>query len=121
MIPTPMLQHYLRPLLMPASVALVGASGRPGSIGRVVFENLLDGSFNGDLYFVNPNHRRVLGKRSYASIHAVGKPVELAIIAVPCAAVPGVLDDGARAGVKAAVLLSAPPGDAAKRAAGSAT
>ncbi len=107
-----MLQHYLRPLLMPASIALVGATGRPGSIGRVVIENLLDGTFSGDLHFVNPNHRRVLGKRCHASIHAIGKPVELALIAVPCAAVPGVLDDGARAGVKSAVLLSAPPADA---------
>jgi acetyltransferase len=109
-----MLQHYLRPLLMPTSVALVGASGRPGSIGRVVIENLLDGTFAGDLHFVNPSHRRVLGRRCHASLHAIGKPVELALIVVPCAAVPGVLDDGARAGVKAAVLLSAPPTDAAE-------
>lgn len=105
------LHHYLRSLLMPASVALVGASARPGSLGRVVLENLLEGGFKGDLHFVNPNHRRILGKRSYASLRAIGKPVELALIAVPCAAVPGVLDDGARAGVKAAVLMSAPPGD----------
>ncbi len=105
------LHHYLHPLLMPASVALVGATGRPGSVGRVVFENLLDGDFKGDVHFVNPHHRRVLGKRCHASLHAIGKPVELALIVVPCAAVPGVLDDGARAGVKAAILFSAPPVD----------
>ena len=55
------LHHYLRPLLAPASVALVGASERAGSLGRIVFENLLDGEFAGDLHAINPNHRRVLG------------------------------------------------------------
>ena len=103
--------HYLRALLMPASVALVGASGKPGSIGRIILENLLGGGFHGGLYVVNPNHRRVLARRSYASLTAIGKPVELALIAVPAASVPGVLEDGARAGVKAAVILSAPPAD----------
>ena len=103
--------HYLRALLMPASAALVGASSKPGSIGRIILENLLGGAFHGALYVVNPNHRRVLARRSYASLTAIGKPVELALIAVPAAAVPGVLEDGARAGVKAAVILSAPPAD----------
>jgi acetyltransferase len=105
------LHHYLRPLLMPDSIALVGATTRAGSLGRVVLENLLDGGFKGDLHFVNPHHRRVFGKRCFDSLAAIGKPVELALVAAPCAAVPGVLDDGARAGVKAAVLLSAPPTD----------
>ena len=105
------LQHYLRPLLAPASVALVGASDKPASLGRIVFENLLEGGFKGDLYAVNPNHRRLLGRRCFASLAAIGKPVELALIAVPCAAVTGVLDDAAHCGVKAAVILSAPPLD----------
>jgi len=103
--------HYLRPLLMPASVALVGASSKPGTIGRVVMENLLGGVFHGTLYAVNPGHRRVLARRSYPSLAAIGKPVELALIAVPYGAVPAVLDDGAQAGVKAAIVLSAPPVD----------
>jgi acetyltransferase len=105
------LHHHLRPLLVPESVALVGATARVGSLGRVVLENLLDGGFKGDLHLVNPRHRRILGKRCFASLSAIGKPVELALIAVPCAAVRSVLADGARAGVKAAVLLSAPPTD----------
>ncbi|MBK8689978.1 MAG: GNAT family N-acetyltransferase [Betaproteobacteria bacterium] len=105
------LQHYLRPLLAPASVALVGASDKPGTLGRIVYENLLEGGYKGELYAVNPSHRRLLGKRCHASLPAIGKPVELALIAVPCAAVTDVLDDGARAGVKAAVILSAPPLD----------
>ncbi len=102
---------YLRALLMPASVALVGASGKPGSIGRIVLENLLGGAFRGALYAVNPNHRRVLAQRSYASLARIGKPVELALIVVPAAAVLEVLEDCARAGIRMAVILSAPPSD----------
>jgi acetyltransferase len=102
---------YLRALLKPASVALVGASGKPGSIGRIVLENMLGGAFRGTLYAVNPNHRRVLAQRSYASLTAIGKPVELAVIAVPAAAVLEVVEDAARAGIRVAVILSAPPSD----------
>ena len=94
---------------MPESVALVGASSKPGSIGRIVMENLLAGVFRGPVFAVNPAHRRVLARRAHASVAAIGKPVDLALIAVPYAAVPAVLEDSGRAGVKAAVVLSAPP------------
>ena len=73
-------------------------------------ENLLDG-YEGELYAVNPSHRRVLTRRCYASLAAIGKPVELALVAVPHQAVVAVLDDAARAAVKAVVLLTPPPDD----------
>jgi len=100
---------YLRALLTPSSIAVVGASGRPGSMGRILFENLMGGGFAGPIYAVNPNHRRVLARKSYASVVAIRKPVDLALIATPTAVVPQVLEDAARAGAKAAVILSVPP------------
>ena len=54
---------YLRALLAPASIALVGASGKAGSDGRIVLENLLGGGYDGALHIVNPGHRRVLARR----------------------------------------------------------
>jgi len=105
MTPSP----FLRPLFAPASVALVGASSKPGSIGRIVMENLLNGEFDGALFAVNPRHRRVLGQRSYASLAAIGSPVDLALIAVPHSGVRTVLDEGVRMGTKTAVVFSAPP------------
>src|SRR5215471_14844857 len=105
MTPSP----FLRALLNPASVALVGASSRPGSIGRIVMENLLEGDFGGTVFAVNPRHRRVLGQRSYSSLAAIGNPVDLTLIAVPCAAVRSVLAEAARAGTKTAIVFSAPP------------
>ena len=105
---------YLRALLTPASVALVGASGKPGSMGRIVLENLLGGGFEGAL------HRR----QSQASPRARAALVPVAArdreAGRPRAdrdaggGGDGVLDDAARAGVKAAVILSAPPPDAAE-------
>src|SRR4051812_33492015 len=92
-----LVQHALASLLAPRSVALVGASEQPGSLGRTVLENLLAGDYKGDLYAVNPNRRKVLGRRTYASIADIGTTVDLAVIATPAATIPAILDKaGAR-------------------------
>jgi acetyltransferase len=104
------MQHYLRPLLLPDSIALVGASERAGSLGRVVYENLLAGGYKGNLYAVNPRHSTVLERPSYASLAAIGAPVELAVVATPPHAVAQVLDSAAAAKVKVAVVMTAPAG-----------
>ena len=87
------MQHYLAPLLKPKSVALVGASEQPGSLGRTVYREPARRQFHGAVYAVNPNHRRVFGRRAYATLAAIGKPIDLAVIAAPAGAVPGILDD----------------------------
>jgi len=101
------MHHYLAPLLTPKSVALVGASERTGSLGRTVFENLLAGQFHGDIFAVNPNHRRLFGRHAHATLAAIGKPVDLAVIATPPSTVPGILDDD-RAQIRSAALMSFP-------------
>ena len=101
------MHHYLAPLLTPKSVALVGASERTGSLGRTVFENLLAGQFHGDIFAVNPNHRRLFGRPAHATLAAIGKPIDLAVIATPPSTVPGILDDD-RAQIKSAALMSFP-------------
>ena len=102
------MHHYLRPLLRPDSIALVGASERAGSLGRVVFENLLAGGFKGPLYAVSARHSTVLGQRANRSLAAIGNPVELAIIATPPHAVVDVLDSAGEAKVKVAVVMTSP-------------
>ena len=98
--------HYLQPLLAPRSVALVGASERPGSLGSIVWRNLAAGGFRGSLYAVNPKHRSLFGGKAYASLRDLPSPVELAVVATPAGAVPRVLEDAGAAGVKAAVVLT---------------
>ncbi len=104
------MHHYLRPLLAPRSVALVGASDRPGSLGRIVYENLLAGQFAGELYAVNPNHQRIFTRPAFASLDAIGTGIDLAVIASPPEAVAGILAQVALA-PKAAILMTASPGN----------
>src|SRR4029078_4800638 len=84
-----------------------------GSLGRMRLENLIDGGYEGALHLVNPSHRRILARRSHRSLRAIGAPVDLALIATPEAALEAVLADAARAGAKAAVILSEGPADPA--------
>ena len=100
--------HYLRPLLAPKSVALVGASAKPGSLGRIVYENLLAGRFQGELFAVNPNHATILDRPAFASLTALGRPVDLAVICAPPDAVPAILDE-MRERARGAVILSGAP------------
>ncbi|MGH8801360.1 MAG: GNAT family N-acetyltransferase [Casimicrobiaceae bacterium] len=110
------MHHYLRPLLEPASIALVGASERGGSLGAVVFDNLLTGGFKGAVYPVNPAHRRLRDRSCWPDLAAIGKPVDLAIIAAPPRAVPAVLEGAAQAQVRVAVVMTVPvPGGAGQQ------
>lgn len=104
-----LLHHHLRPLVMPRSVALVGASERQGSLGRIVFENVLAGDFAGDVHAVNPAHREILGRKAWPTLSAIGTPVDLAVISVPPDKVHDVIEDAGAAGLRAAILVSDPP------------
>ena len=100
--------HYLRPLFAPESVAVIGASARLGSLGRIVYENMLATQFRGELYAINPNHATVLGERSYAALAAIGRPVDLAVICAPPATVPSIIAEG-RGRMRTVALLSGAP------------
>uniref|UniRef100_B0SVW7 CoA-binding domain protein n=1 Tax=Caulobacter sp. (strain K31) TaxID=366602 RepID=B0SVW7_CAUSK len=99
--------HNLSALLSPASVAVIGGSDRPGSVGQVVVENLLSGGFAGPIYLVNPRALSVAGATWSATIADLPQSPELAVVAVPAATVPQVIADLGAAGVKVAVILSA--------------
>jgi acetyltransferase len=89
------------------SVALVGASERPGSLGAAVLGNLCDSGFAGAIYSVNPRHAVLAGKPCYARVSSVPAPVDLAVVVTPAAAVASVLEDCGKHGVRTAVILSA--------------
>src|SRR5258706_5805431 len=110
-----MFNHYLQPLLAPASVALVGASERPGSLGEIVFRNLAAGTGSlrsPELYAVNPKHRSVAGRPSYPRLTKLPRPPDLAVIATPARTVPQIIEDAAAAGIKAALVLPSGFGEA---------
>jgi acetyl coenzyme A synthetase (ADP forming)-like protein len=97
----------VRSVLAPASVALVGASRRPGSVGAEVMRNLVESGYRGSLYPVNPAAEEVGGLLAYPSLEAVPGEVELAVIAVPAAAVSAAAREAAAKGARALVVLSA--------------
>jgi acetyl coenzyme A synthetase (ADP forming)-like protein len=97
----------LRPLLEPQSVAVVGVSRTPGSIGRRVLRALVAAGFTGPVYPINPNTEELDGLRCYPSLAAAPHGVDLAVIAVPRALVLDVVDQCAAAGVKSLVVITA--------------
>lgn len=105
-------KHYLSALFSPKSVAVFGASDRPDSIGQIVMQNMLDGSFKGKIYPINTKHASVQGMRAYASIQEINEPVELVVIATPPKTVPGIIESCGLHGVKAAVIITAGFGEA---------
>lgn len=98
--------HSLRPLLAPASVAVIGAGRRPGGAGHEILAALQAGGYDGELFAVNPRARDVLGLPALPSVALVGEPLDLAVIAVPAAAVPPVVRDCCAAGVRAALIVT---------------
>lgn len=94
-------------LFRPESVAVIGASREPSSLGGQLFGNLLRTGFAGPVYPVNPSARVVRSVRAYPSIADVPEQVDLAFIVTPAEYVIGVVKECAEAGVKAVVVISA--------------
>ena len=104
---TPPAGYGMEAMFAPSSVAVIGATSRPGTVGRSILENLLHGKFQGKVYAVNAKHPEVLGIKTYASIRDTPGPVDLAIVATPAVTVPQVVGECVDAGVRTAVVLSA--------------
>ena len=91
----------------PRSVAVVGATETPGSVGRTLITNLISSPFGGVVYPVNLKRPSVLGVKAYPTIGEVPDRVDLAVIATPAPTVPGIIRDCRAAGVKGAIVISA--------------
>ncbi len=98
-----MLEKFFRP----RSVAVVGASRKPGKVGHDVVENLLDFGFKGQIFPINPKAEEILGLKCYPRLTEVPEEIDLAIIAVPAPVVLEVLKDCVVKGIEAVVILSA--------------
>ncbi|MFF2848833.1 GNAT family N-acetyltransferase [Streptomyces sp. NPDC058001] len=96
----------LRPLLSPRSVVVVGAGRRAGSVGRAVLHNIRHGGFTGRLYAVNPQATAIETVPSHPSVADLPIAPDLAVLAVPASAVPGVAAECGERGIKALVVVS---------------
>jgi len=97
----------LRPFFAPASVAVIGASKRRGSIGGELFRNILEADFTGATYPVNREGEPVAGVRAYRTIEEIPDPVDLAVISVPGKGVLESAEEALRKGVRALCVISA--------------
>lgn len=95
----------LEALFAPRSVAVIGATERPGSVGSAVWENLE--GFAGHVFPINPKHAAIAGRAAFPNIAAVPEPVDLAVIVTPAPTVPSLIRECAAAGVPAAIIISA--------------
>ncbi len=102
----------LAPLLRPASVAVIGASRREGSVGRTILRNVREAGFAGPVYAVNPNAGEIGGVRCVHSVAALPEPVDLAVIAVPPPAVAAAALECGERGIRALVVITAGLGSA---------
>jgi len=97
----------LEAVFKPKSIALIGASDRPGSIGAILAGNLLAAGFKGEIMPVNPRHREIRGLRTYPDVASLPQAVDLAVICTPAGAVPEIIDALATRGVKGALIITA--------------
>jgi len=98
-------RHSLNSLFTPRSIAVIGATETAGSVGRSVMENLA--SFREPVFPINPRHRTILGQPAFPKLSALAETPDLAIIATPADAVPGIIAECADAGVQGVIIISA--------------
>jgi acyl-CoA synthetase (NDP forming)/GNAT superfamily N-acetyltransferase len=96
----------LRHIFMPESVVVVGASRRRETAGRAILDNIRTGGYAGRLYAVNPHTPLIGGERCLSSVLDLPEPAELAVIAVPAAAVLDVAEQCGQRGVRSLVVIT---------------
>ena len=99
--------HILDKFFQPESIAIVGASSKENSIGRILIENLQKDGFPGGIYPINPKHEQILGIPAFPSIAAAPAGIDLAIVAVPIQGVPEVMRECGQAKVPGVIIISA--------------
>jgi acyl-CoA synthetase (NDP forming) len=118
----PMISQDLDSFLSPRSIAVVGASSNRNKIGAVPVRYLVEHGYAGEIYPINARAAEIEGRTAYASLREVGRPIDLAIFAIPAASADAALDDAIAAGVRNIVVFSAgyaetgQAGEAAQRA-----
>src|SRR5512147_2817520 len=103
--------HYGRQpldgIFAPKSVAVVGATETPSTVGRNIVWNLISSSFGGTIYPVNPKRPSILGIKAYPTLGAVPEIVDLIVVVTPATSIPGIIKEAVDIGVKSAIIISA--------------
>src|SRR5580700_9154061 len=102
--------HGSQPLdvfFSPKTVAVIGATENPGTVGRTLLWNLVTHPFGGTVYPVNPKRSNVLGIKAYKSVSDIPEEVDLAVVVTPPPSIPGIIRECGENGVRGAIVISA--------------
>lgn len=100
-------RHPLDAIFLPKSVAVVGATEKPGSVGRTVLWNLMNTPFGGPVYPVNPSRPSVLGIKAYPKLSDLPDKPDLIVITTPAKIIPALMTEAADLGIPGAIIISA--------------
>src|ERR687895_295213 len=100
-------RQQLDAIFRPETVAVIGATERPGSVGRTIMWNLVSSPFGGTVFPVNSHRPSVLGIQAYPSVSEVPYRVDLAVIVAPAPAVPDIIGECVEARAQGAIIISA--------------
>jgi acetyltransferase len=98
--------HYLTSLFEPDAVAVIGASDRENAVGNIIFKNILNSGFKGQLFAINPKHESVQGVQTYATIEEIGARVDMAVIATRPQTIPKIIEQCGRCGVRNVIIVT---------------
>ncbi len=96
----------LEALFKPRSIAVVGASRKPGKIGFEILRNIIEYGFKGRVYPVNPKAKEILGLKAYPSLSAVPEDIDMVVVSVPAQYVLDVIDEAGKKNAKVAVVIT---------------
>lgn len=96
----------LNRIFSPKAVAVVGASGKVGSVGAALMKNMLGSGYEGIVHPVNPQRDSVFGVKAYPSVLDLPDQCDLAILAIPARRVPAAVQQCGLAGVAGIVIIS---------------
>lgn len=92
--------------LAPKSIAVIGASDKPGTVGKAITSNILNG-YKGEVYPITPSRESVFGKKAYKSVTEVPNNIDLAVVVTPSKIVPTVMEECGKKGIKGAIIITA--------------
>ncbi|MHA1713901.1 MAG: acetate--CoA ligase alpha subunit [Candidatus Ranarchaeia archaeon] len=101
------MRYNLDPMFNPKTVAVIGASRNPQSVGHACLRNLLSAKFPGKIFPVNPKADKLLGLKVLKSTADIPQDVDLAVIAIPSRFIPNTIEQCGQRGVKSLIVISA--------------
>ncbi len=101
-----MKEDQLNSLMKPKSLAIIGASAKPGKIGYTVIKNLIDSGYEGKVYPINPEADEILGFKVYKSVSEVPGEIDAAVITIPAKVVLPAVEECGQKGVKALIIIT---------------